>query len=137
MTEIDRLSAGKYLSLTTIKRDGTPVATPVWVARDGEHLYVVTPVDTGKAKRLRHTSRVLLAPCDVRGNLTGHQVEGSARLLDAEGTAAAGRLIDAKYGLVSRFAGIVDVAIRNRGKSRERVGIEISVDEPAQRVGDG
>lgn len=136
MTELERLSAGKYLSLTTIKRDGTPVATPVWVAREGAHLYVVTPVETGKAKRLRHTSRVLLAPCDVRGNLTGYQVEGSARLLDTEATVAAGRLIDARYGLLSRLMGVLDVAIRNRGKSRQRVGIEISVPEPARVVGD-
>jgi len=125
--DLDTLAAGKYVSLTTFKRDGTPVATPVWVAGDGAHLYVVTPVETGKTKRLRHTSRALVAPCDVRGNVTGAEVEGSARLLDSEGTAHAARLIDEKYGLTSKVLGWLDVVVRNRGKARARVGIEITL----------
>jgi uncharacterized protein len=125
VSELDRLSAGKYLSLTTFRRDGTPVATPVWVAREGDHLYVITQVDSGKVKRLRHTERVLLAPCDVRGRPTGARVEGSARLLDAEGTAMVGRLIDARYGLLSTAMGWLDRMLRTRGRSTERVGVAI------------
>jgi PPOX class probable F420-dependent enzyme len=129
VSELERLSQGKYLSLTTFKRDGTAVATPVWVAREGDHLYVITQADSGKAKRLRHTPRVLLAPCDVRGTLTGPQVQGSARLLDPDGTAVVARLIDAKYGLLGKAMGWLDRAVRGRGQSRERVGIAIVPDE--------
>ena len=102
--EVDRLSAGKYLSLTTFKRDGTAVATPVWVTRDGEQLYVITKAHAGKIKRLRHTSRVLLAPCDMRGRVDGPATEGTARVLDdpAEIDAALGRA-RAKYGFMYRL----------------------------------
>jgi PPOX class probable F420-dependent enzyme len=101
---------------------------------------VITQADSGKAKRLRHTPRVLLAPCDVRGTLTGPQVQGSARLLDPDGTAVVARLIDAKYGLLSKAMGWLDRAVRNRGRSSERVGIAIVPDEGPGReaaAGDG
>lgn len=127
MTDLDTLSASRYVSLTTIKRDGTPVATPVWVAGDDQRLYAITPVDTGKTKRLRHTSRVVVAPCDVRGVVSGAEVEGTARLLDGSGTEKVSRLIDEKYGLMSKAMGWLDMAVRNRGKTRERVGIEITL----------
>lgn len=127
MSQFETLAQSTYVSLTTFKRDGTPVATPVWVVGDGDRLYVTTPLETGKVKRLRHTSRVLLAPCDVRGNLKGPQVDGEARLLDADGSDRVLRLIDSKYGLVSKVLGFVDVVVRNRGRKPERVGIEISL----------
>lgn len=127
MGDVERLSDSTYLSLTTFKRDGTPVATPVWVARDGEHLYVITSGQSGKAKRLRHTHRVLLAPCDVRGTITGTQVEGSARLLDAEGTAAVQRLINARYGLLAKAMGWLDRTVRGR-RAGPAIGIEITVE---------
>ena len=69
--DIDRLAAGKYLSLTTFRKDGSAVSTPVWVARDGDHLYVMTDPSSGKATRLRNSGRVRLAPCDMRGQ--GHR----------------------------------------------------------------
>lgn len=127
VTDLDTLGESTYVSLTTLKRDGSLVATPVWLARDGDHLYVTTPLETGKVKRLRHTSRVLLAPCDMRGQIKGPHVEGTARLMDAEGSEHVRRLIDAKYGFVAKATGWLDVALRNRGKARERIGIEISL----------
>lgn len=127
MTDLDTLGDSRYVSLTTFKRDGTPVATAVWVARDGDHLYVTTPLETGKVKRLRHTARVLLAPCDLRGQITGPHVEGTAWLMDAAASERVGRLIDAKYGFVAKAMGWLDVALRNRGRTRERIGIEIAL----------
>ncbi|MGQ7296671.1 PPOX class F420-dependent oxidoreductase [Quadrisphaera sp. KR29] len=68
------LSRQTYVRLTTFRRDGTPVPTPVWVVadrsalggRDGD-LLVITGARAGKVKRLRHTGRVLVVPCDQRG----------------------------------------------------------------------
>lgn len=103
MSAVDDLARGKYLSLTTFRKDGTPVATPVWLVRDGDALRVITQADSGKAKRLRNDSRVLLAPCDARGNLKGAQVEGTATLQDATETARTAQLIEARYGLLGRL----------------------------------
>ena len=47
---IDTLAQDNYISLTTFKRDGTGVATPVWSDPRGDHLYVITDSDSGKAE---------------------------------------------------------------------------------------
>ena len=127
MTSIASLAAGKCLSLTTFRRDGTPVATPVWLVRDGDALLVVTQADSGKAKRLRTDARVLLAPCDARGNLKGEQVEGTATLQDAVDTARTAQLIEARYGLLGKL-----LMWRSRRAARKpgaagQVGIRVSV----------
>ncbi len=55
LSTIDDVAGERFVSLTTFRRDGTPVATPVWIARDGDALVVTTPADSGKVKRLRST----------------------------------------------------------------------------------
>jgi PPOX class probable F420-dependent enzyme len=77
-----RLPHSQYVSLTTFRRTGAPVATPVWAAPDGESLIVWTRADSGKVKRLRHTSRVTVAPCDVRGRVQAPPVDGVATFVD-------------------------------------------------------
>ena len=67
-----------YVSLTTFRRTGVPVPTPVWAAPDAETLVVWTRTDSGKVKRLRHTSKVTVAPCDIRGRVDGPAVDGVA-----------------------------------------------------------
>lgn len=120
---VEVLGSSRYVSLTTFRRDGRAVATPVWIARDGDLLYVITDSASGKVKRLRHTPRVVLAPCDMRGRVTGSAVEGTARLLDDTATRAVGSLIDAKYGVWARAIGMLD---RLRRRSGSRIGIEIT-----------
>jgi PPOX class probable F420-dependent enzyme len=95
------LAAHKNVRLTTFRRDGRPVATPVWLVRDGQHLVVITGSGTGKVKRIRHTPRVLLAPCDMRGRVApgAQDVEGSAQLLTGSADVIAARgLIKQRYG---------------------------------------
>jgi PPOX class probable F420-dependent enzyme len=72
------LPTSTYVSLTTFRRTGGPVSTPVWAAPDGDSLVVWTRTDSGKVKRLRHTSRVTVAPCDFRGRVEGPAVDGVA-----------------------------------------------------------
>jgi uncharacterized protein len=98
------LAKSKYLSLTTFRRDGTPVATPVWVAQHGNDLVVVTQRSSGKAKRLRNDNRVLLAPCDMRGRVDGDPVEGTALLQDDAETATSIDLIRRRHGLIARLS---------------------------------
>ncbi|MFI8893636.1 PPOX class F420-dependent oxidoreductase [Streptomyces paradoxus] len=97
------LGAGKYLLITSYRRNGTPVATPVWVVTDGEALGVWTAADSWKVKRIRNRSDVLVGPCDLRGNPTGDQVPATAEICDAATTARYRQLIARKYGLTGRL----------------------------------
>ena len=97
---IVRLSAGSYLLVTTYKKDGMPVATPVWVVRDGNALGVWTVADSWKVKRIRNRADVLVGPCDLRGNPTGESVPATAEILDPARTAAYRTLLRRKYGLL-------------------------------------
>jgi PPOX class probable F420-dependent enzyme len=100
LAETRRLGHSTYVSLTTYRKDGTGVATPVWVVTDGERLYVWTEATAGKIKRVRNRGHVRVAPCDARGGLQGEPVDGSARVLDApEDVARVGDMLKAKYGL--------------------------------------
>ncbi|MGW0765679.1 PPOX class F420-dependent oxidoreductase [Streptomyces sp. NPDC002676] len=102
-TRLDRLGAGKYLLVTSYRKDGTPVATPVWVVRDGETLGVWTAADSWKVKRIRRRADILAGPCDLRGNPTGEQFPGTAEIVDAATTARYRTLIARKYGIVGRL----------------------------------
>ncbi|MEV5447304.1 PPOX class F420-dependent oxidoreductase, partial [Streptomyces sp. NPDC052644] len=65
VTDLDRLAAEKYVLLTTFRKDGRAVSTPVWAVRDDDTLAVWTVADSGKVKRIRRDGTVTVAPCDV------------------------------------------------------------------------
>jgi PPOX class probable F420-dependent enzyme len=87
------------VSLTTYRKDGTPVATPVWVVGYEDGVAVWTNAAAAKVKRLRRDPAVTLAPCTLRGRLTGAAVVGRARLLSVEDSARVRALIRRKYRL--------------------------------------
>ena len=96
----------KYILLTTFKRDGSPVATPVWsVPLDGGEFGFWTSSGSGKAKRLTHTSRVLAQPCDARGKVrTGTEPsEATARLVSGDELDEIRRKIEQKYGFMTKI----------------------------------
>ena len=75
--------------LTTYRRDGRPVGTPVSIAVAGDRAYFRTYDAAGKVKRLRRHPEVAIAPATVRGTPTGPAIRAAARLLDgAEATEA-------------------------------------------------
>jgi hypothetical protein len=93
----------KYIQLTTFRRDGTPVATPVHIAAepdDGDVAYFRTWDTTGKAKRLRHTPAVLVAPSTFRGQPLGSAIRAEAHLLDREVSQHAARLLASKHPIL-------------------------------------
>ncbi len=57
----------RYIALTTYRRDGRPVTTPVWAGPLEGKLYIVTAKSTGKTRRVRATGRVRFAPCNANG----------------------------------------------------------------------
>jgi PPOX class probable F420-dependent enzyme len=113
-SDLDRLAAEKYVLLTTFRKDGRAVPTPVWAAREGSDLVIFTAPDAGKVKRIRRDGAVQVAPCDVRGMPKGDAVAGQARLLDEAGARQAIGAIGKKYGLLGRLT-ILGGKIRRRG----------------------
>ena len=93
------LDRNRYVSLTTYRKDGTPVATPVWLVGYEDGVAVWTNAGTGKVKRMRRNPAVTLAPCTFRGRVTGDPVAGRARQLSAEDNARVQALIRRKYRL--------------------------------------
>ncbi len=87
----------KYISLTTFRKSGETVATPVWFGEDGNKLYVMTRSDMGKTKRIRNNPQVLVAPCTMRGKVTGAEYPAVARILPPEEHAHARQPINRKY----------------------------------------
>ena len=97
-TEIpSAISGQKYISLTTFRKNGAGVATPVWFGEKDGKLYVMTRSISGKFKRIRNHSRVTVSPCSVRGKVTGPEFEGSARILDQAQHSQARTAINRKY----------------------------------------
>lgn len=93
------LPTSRYVSLTTFRRTGAPVPTPVWAAPSGAALVVWTRADSGKVKRLRHTRRVTVAPCDVRGRVRGPAADAVAEFVDQADWPQALAALRRRYGL--------------------------------------
>jgi hypothetical protein len=89
--------SGKYVSLTTYRLDGTPVATPVWFVEDGGRLFVITGAGSYKAKRIRRNPAVTVATCTARGAVRGEQYAGRAEFLPESEHERIDRLMAEKY----------------------------------------
>ncbi len=128
MSAAAALGASPYLSLTTYRKDGTPVATPVWVAQRGGFLFVWTQSDSGKAKRIRRDPGVKVAACDVRGRLKSSALPATARIISGGGEEMVRELMAAKYGWQ---LGALLWWQRVRRVKIEHIGIQITMgDDP-------
>jgi uncharacterized protein len=97
---LEAFAGKRYLNLETYRRTGRGVRTPVWFAADeadGAKLYVYSTAESGKAKRIRRTGVVKIAPCDARGRVTGSWIAAHAAIVGAEEFALGMRLINRKY----------------------------------------
>jgi len=103
MASLEQLGSEKYVLLTTFRRDGRAVATPLWVVPDSAGLAFWTPKDTGKVKRIRNGARVTVAACDMRGNQHGEPLEAQARIGEPADRLRVGAALAAKYGLLGRL----------------------------------
>jgi uncharacterized protein len=115
------LAEEKYMSLTTFRKAGTPVASPVWVVDLGDNkVGFYTSSGSGKAKRLAHTSKVIVQPSDSRGRVKDgtKPIAATAELVTGDQLAQITTKIKAKYGyftkitkLLGKIGGIIK---RNR-----------------------
>ncbi len=97
---LDRFASQRHALLTTFKRDGTPVATPVHIAVQDGRAYIRTYGKAWKWKRVRNTPGCELAPCTLRGRPTGPGVQVRGRVLAGEEAAHAARALAHKYPLL-------------------------------------
>ncbi len=126
---ISALASQRYISLTTFRRDGRAVATPVWFVLDGERILVWTDQVSGKAKRIRATGRAAVAPSDARGKTTGASFEAKGRVLPAAEDARSRQLLTAKYRLLKRLVDLwsrVGLFVR-RKKAPVEIFLEITL----------
>lgn len=125
MSGTAELASHRYLSLATFRVTGAEVRTPVWFAESGGRLYVFTSGESGKVKRLRHSSRARVAPCDARGNVQGAWHDAVARIItDAASIDRARLKMRAKYGWQLR---VLDAFSRLMGRINQRAWIEVRI----------
>lgn len=113
-----------FVALTTFRRNGEPVPTPVWIAADGDALVVTTPATSGKVKRLRRDPRVEMRPCSRRGTVSegAPLVTGVAEVVAPDD--ASSRALRTKYGWQYRLITAVERLVNRR--NRERVILRIT-----------
>jgi uncharacterized protein len=110
-----------FLSLTTFRKSGERVSSPMWVARDGDALIMFTPEASGKVKRLRNSPRVELRPCDRMGRVKEgvEPVAGIAEVLTDEDTLErATGMIRRKYGLMYQVIMAIERLIKSGPEKR-------------------
>ncbi|MDQ1396118.1 MAG: hypothetical protein QOG64_1377 [Acidimicrobiaceae bacterium] len=96
--DFESLRGHKYAVVATFRRNGNVVPSPVWFGIDHRgHAYLKTRHDAGKVKRLRHDSRALIAPSNLRGKPTGGAVRGTGRVLPQAEWAHAEETLKAAY----------------------------------------
>ncbi len=94
-----QIQGARYIRLTTFRKNGIAVPTPVWFGEANGKLYVMSRSDSGKCKRLRNNPKVRIAACTIRGKVTGPEFDATARILPPEDWARARKTIHQKYWL--------------------------------------
>lgn len=103
--ELDSLFPGRYLSITSFKRDGTGVTTPVWFVSDGKRLFAFTDLHSAKIRRIRRNPHVLVASCRPDGRLRREPLAGRAEVLTTTANLEHVRgLLVARYKISYRVA---------------------------------
>ena len=111
------LDSAKYVSFVTYKKDGTPVAAPVWVVPfQGGYAFTTDP-DSFKIKRLRNDARATLTVCNARGKMVEGAVVhiGAAVVLDEDDAEEVARLISKKYVIGTKLLGIYSFVKKLKG----------------------
>ncbi|WP_284741006.1 PPOX class F420-dependent oxidoreductase [Amycolatopsis sp. RTGN1] len=125
-SETDRLAAERYVVLTTFRKDGRAVPTPIWVAGDAGELVLWSERKAGKVKRIRNSGRVEVQACDLRGQKThGAVATGQARLLDLPELERVRKAVARKYGVVGWITMFFS---KLRGPADRTIGIAVKLD---------
>lgn len=115
--------------LTTHRRSGDPVHTTVWFAQVGDRVYVTTMNGAGKAKRIRNSEQVVVAPSDRMGNTQGSGQTARARILPPDEYPTALAALRAK--LNPAFDQMISQGGPRGGSPDDRIYLEIRPEETA------
>jgi PPOX class probable F420-dependent enzyme len=128
----------KTVLLTTYRRDGTPVGTPVNIAVEGDHAFVRTWDTAWKIKRIRHNPDVEIAPSTFSGKPTGPAIRARARVLSDDESPHAGQALARKHPILHGI--LVPLVHRLRGNKTMHIEvtpvIETKQDAPMTLVGE-
>lgn len=102
-TPFPTLQGHHYANLTTFRKNGQAVPTPIWFAQENGKLYIYTGAETGKVKRIRNNPQVQLAPSTRIGKPLGPTVDAVARILPPEEETTPQRALNQKYGWQKRL----------------------------------
>lgn len=119
------LASEEFVSITTFKRDGTPVSTPVWVTGENGNLLVISEADTWKVKRIRRDGHVRIAPCSARGTVRGEPVDAEAAI--ETDTATVEKLLARKYGWKYRAYMRLGTLLRKVRRQPAPTGVTIRI----------
>lgn len=130
---VTALAAEKFVSLTTFKKDGSPVASPMWIGRDadGDHVFFWTPADSWKAKRARNNPEVIMAPCSRGGKVRqgAVQVHGVAEVIADPATVARyADVIRRQYGIEFHVVTFIERVLA-RGRKPPRLILRIALSD--------
>lgn len=112
------LDSAKYVSFVTYKKDGTPVATPVWIVPfDGGYAFTTEP-DAYKVRRIRHDARATLTVCNMSGKISEGAIThiGSAVVLSDDDAKKVSKLIEKKYSIGTKLLGVMSLVKKLLGK---------------------
>ena len=112
----------RYLNLETFRRNGQGVRTPLWFVELDGALYVRTPEDSGKVKRLRNNPRVRVVPSDALGRPKADWVEGTARFVGPQEAERMNELLKEKYGWQKA---LIDFGSRLRKRTSVVIAVQL------------
>jgi PPOX class probable F420-dependent enzyme len=121
----------KTVLVTTYRRNGRPVGTPVSLAVDGDHAYLRTFEKAGKTRRIHNNPQVDIAPSTARGRPTGPAIKVTARRLEGAEARRAARLLTRKHPLLHGL--LVPLTHRlGRAKTGKTIHFELTPHTPGQ-----
>ncbi|MBQ73807.1 MAG: PPOX class F420-dependent enzyme [Gammaproteobacteria bacterium] len=126
---MESLKNARYTSLSTWRRNGNEVSTPVWFAAASDTtFFCFSAADAGKVKRLRNSPRARVASCDARGGKLGEWHDAKAYLVtdDSDQTGQAYALLKQKYGIQMSITNLMS---RLSGRINNRAVIRIELEK--------
>lgn len=100
MSTLQSFEKQQYLNIETFRKNGNGVKTPVWFVQDDEKLYIWTSAESGKAKRIRSSGNVKIAPSKADGTVVGEWIAAAASVDESEmALQHVKTLMHKKYGL--------------------------------------